>query len=95
MRNPASRKIDRELNAEKPLAVGAKRPEPNYGLTPALTWATARTMDFRAESCVKCIEGSEAGQIYGCVQWGYYYDALASIFPANRVKGGVTQIWMK
>ncbi len=59
-----------------------------------VTWYIAKTMDFRAESRVKCIDGLEKGQIYGGVLWGYYYDATGGwggLLP--KVTGGVKGIW--
>jgi len=41
-----------------------------YGPTKFLT----TRMTWQAESCVKCVKGKDAGQIYGCVTWDYTYD---------------------
>jgi hypothetical protein len=35
-------------------------------------------MVFQAESCAKCVRGSESGTIYGCVTWDYTYDITAN-----------------
>jgi RHS repeat-associated protein len=34
---------------------------------------------FRATSCVKCISGLDAGEIYGCYDWGFTYNP--SVWP--------------
>lgn len=56
------------------------------------TWATALTMDFTAESRVKCIGGPDKGKIYGGVLWGYHYEAGWG-WPFSKVTGGVKGIW--
>ena len=51
----------------------------------AETWGPfilSSTILFRAESCVKCLKGPEAGTFYGCYYWGY------SIFD-DSLSGGV------
>jgi RHS repeat-associated protein len=56
------------------------------------TWLVALTMDFKADSRVKCLVGEDAGKIYGRVQWGYYYDVGALDWPFSKVTGDVTSI---
>ena len=60
----------------------------------SLDWATAFSMDFTAESRVKCIEGPDKGKIYGGVLWNYFYEVrpLFHGWP-SRVTGGVKGIW--
>ncbi len=56
------------------------------------TWLILITMDFYAESRVKCIEGNDAGKIYGHVLWGYHYK-MGWGWPWDQVTGGVIRIW--
>jgi len=43
-------------------------------------WALGALMhwDFKAQTSVKCIDGPDAGVIYGTVKWGGYFDLLYS-----------------
>lgn len=41
---------------------------------------------FLATSCVKCLEGKDAGKIYGCYDWGFTYDSSR---PLPDTFGGV------
>ena len=56
------------------------------------TWVLTRTMDFNADSRVKCIEGKDKGKIYGGVLWGYFYNVRYG-FGFQTVTGGVKGIW--
>jgi RHS repeat-associated protein len=45
-----------------------------YGQTKFLT----TRLVWQAESCVKCVNGTDSGKIYGCVTWDFTYDITKS-----------------